>query len=298
MTGTLYLCATPIGNLEDMTFRAIRTLREVNVIAAEDTRRTRKLLAHFDIHTPLIRFDEHCKTSVGEKILARLAAGESVAVVSDAGLPAISDPGSELVRSAIDAGLTVCPIPGANAALSALICSGLDTAQFMFVGFPPKSKKNRRELLQRLAAVDATLIFYEAPHRLKNFLSEAAEVFGTRQATLARELTKLHEEFLRGTLFELSEKISEPLGEFVIVVEGASSSEVVGNVTLHPMDALQSSTSQTLSPRSNSTEDIATAVRRLTASGLDKKSAMREVARQFNVSRREIYNALLKEEIQ
>ncbi len=275
MTGTLYLCATPIGNLEDMTFRAIRTLREVNIIAAEDTRRTRKLLAHFDIHTPLIRFDEHCKVSVGEKILARLAAGESVAVVSDAGLPAISDPGAELVRSAIDAGLTVCPIPGANAALSALICSGLDTAQFMFVGFPPKSKKNRRELLQRLATVDATLIFYEAPHRLKNFLSEAAEVFGARQATLARELTKIHEEFLRGTLRELSEKISEPLGEFVIVVEGASSAEVVAPV-----------------------ENISEAVERLTASGLDKKSAMREVARQFNVSRREIYNALLKEEIQ
>ena len=275
MTGTLYLCATPIGNLEDMTFRAIRTLREVNVIAAEDTRRTRKLLAHFDIHTPLIRFDENCKISVGEKILARLQAGESVAVVSDAGLPAISDPGAELVRSAIDAGLTVCPIPGANAALCALICSGLDTARFMFIGFPPKSKKNRRELLQRLTTVEATLIFYEAPHRLKNFLSEAAEVFGARQATLARELTKLHEEFLRGTLRELSEKISEPLGEFVIVVEGATLSQVAA-------------------PE----ETVSEVVEKFLAAGLDKKSAMREAAKKFNVSRREIYNSLLREDTQ
>lgn len=266
----LYLVATPIGNLEDMTFRAIRTLREVDLIAAEDTRRTLKLLTHFDIHTPLIRFDEHCKISAGEKILQRLIAGESVAVVSDAGLPAISDPGADLVRSAIGAGIDVCPIPGANAALSALICSGLDTSKFLFVGFAPKTKKNRRELLQRLATVAATLIFYEAPHRLKNFLIELAEVFGARQAVLARELTKLHEEFLRGTLTDLAEKISEPRGEFVILVEGATSLP-----TVEP------------------TEDIATAVEKFMAQGFDKKSAMREVAKQFNVSRREIYNALI-----
>lgn len=270
MINLLYLVATPIGNLEDMTFRAIRTLREVDLIAAEDTRRTLKLLTHFDIHTPLIRFDEHCKISAGEKILQRLIAGESVAVVSDAGLPAISDPGADLVRSAIDAGIKVCPIPGANAALSALICSGLDTSKFLFVGFAPKTKKNRRELLQSLATVTATLIFYEAPHRLKNFLTELYEVFGARQAVLARELTKVHEEFLRGTLNDLAEKISEPRGEFVILVEGATSLPTV-----------------------ETTEDIATAVEKFMAQGFDKKSAMREVAKQFNVSRREIYNALI-----
>lgn len=274
MTGTLYLCATPIGNLEDMTFRAIRILREVNVIAAEDTRRTRKLLTHFEIHTPLIRFDENCSATVSEKILQRLQSGESVAIVSDAGLPAISDPGADLVRLAIDNDIKICPIPGANAALSALICSGLDTSKFLFVGFAPKSKKNRREFLQRLATVNATLIFYEAPHRLKNFLSEAAEVFGERQTVLARELTKVHEEFLRGNLIELAEKISEPLGEFVVLIEGQASEFVAP------------------------AEDIATVVEKFMAQGLDKKSAMRETAKRFNVSRREIYNALLKEEIQ
>lgn len=269
----LYLCATPIGNLEDMTFRAIRILREVDLIAAEDTRRTRKLLTYFDIHTPLIRFDENCKAVVAEKILSRLQSGESVAVVSDAGLPAISDPGADLVRLAIDAGITVCPIPGANAALSALICSGLDTTKFLFAGFAPKTKKNRRELFEKLSTTDATIIFYEAPHRLKNFLTEIAEVFGERQAVLARELTKVHEEFLRGTLSELIERLDEPRGEFVVLIEG--------NKTLPPLE-----------------ENPLDFYYKLLEQGLDKKSAMREVAKRFNVSRREIYNALIKEETQ
>ena len=271
----LYLCATPIGNLEDMTFRAIRILREVDLIAAEDTRHTRKLLTHFDIHTPLIRFDENCKAAVAEKILERLQAGESVAVVSDAGLPSISDPGADLVRLAIEAGITVCPIPGANAALSALICSGLDTSKFMFVGFPPKSKKNRREFLQKLSTVEATLIFYEAPHRLKDFLAELAEVFGERAAVLARELTKVHEEFLRGTLNELLERIDEPRGEFVVLIEG---NEFTAPILIE--------------------EDWREFYQKLLDTGLDKKSAMREAAQRFNVSRREIYNTLLKEETQ
>ncbi len=268
----LYLCATPIGNLEDMTFRAIRILREVDLIAAEDTRRTRKLLTHFDIHTPMIRFDENCSATVAAKLLERLRAGESIAVVSDAGLPAISDPGADLVRLAVDAGITVCPIPGANAALSALICSGLDTSKFLFAGFPPKSTKNRREFLQGLATVEATLIFYEAPHRLKDFLTELAEVFGERRAVLARELTKVHEEFLRGTLSGLLELIGEPRGEFVIVVEGKEDVE----------------------PQEGDWREF---YQELLATGLDKKSAMREAAKRFNVSRREIYNTLLREEI-
>ncbi len=267
----LYLCATPIGNLEDMTFRAIKILREVNLIAAEDTRRTRKLLTHFEIHTPLIRFDENCKESVGKKILERLRAGESVAVVSDAGMPAISDPGADLVRLALGAGVEVCPIPGANAALSALICSGLDTTKFLFAGFAPKTKKNRREFLEKLSAIEATIIFYEAPHRLKNFLAELLEVFGEREAVLARELTKVHEEFLRGKISELLEKISEPRGEFVVLVEGKIFSE-----------------------QSPPAEDIPSVVKKFLEQGFDKKSAMREAAKKFNVSRRKIYNALLK----
>ena len=270
----LYLCATPIGNLEDMTFRAIKILREVNLIAAEDTRRTRKLLTHFEIHTPMIRFDENCSAQVSEKILQRLLAGESVAIVSDAGLPAISDPGADLVRLAIDNGIKICPIPGANAALSALICSGLNTTQFLFAGFAPKTKKNRREFLEKLSTVEATIIFYEAPHRLKNFLEELSEVFGEREIVLARELTKVHEEFLRGKTSELLEKISEPRGEFVVVVEGKKNSE--------------------LPPEGNFLEFY----RKLLEQGLDKKSAMRETAKKFNMSRRGIYNSLLKEETQ
>lgn len=264
----LYLCATPIGNLEDMTFRAIRILREVNLIAAEDTRRTRKLLAHFDIHTPMMRFDENCKAEVAKKILQRLLAGESVAVVSDAGLPAISDPGTDLVRLAIDAGIIVCPIPGANAALSALICSGLDTTKFLFAGFPPKTNKNRREFLQKLSTVEETVIFYEAPHRLKTFLAELAEVFGERRAVLARELTKIHEEFLRGTISELIKILDEPRGEFVILVEGGKFSPEIKETPLE-------------------------FYKKLLDGGLDKKSAMREAAKKFNISRRDIYNATI-----
>ena len=270
----LYLCATPIGNLEDMTFRAIRILREVDLIAAEDTRRTRKLLTHFEIHTPIIRFDENCSAQVSEKILQRLQAGESVAVVSDAGLPAISDPGADLVRLAIDAGITVCPIPGANAALSALICSGLDTSRFLFAGFAPKTKKNRREFLQKLSTVEETIIFYEAPHRIKEFLTELAEIFGDRQAVLARELTKVHEEFLRGKISELIEKIPEPRGEFVVLIEGNKIAPP--QLEENPLDFY----------------------RKLLEQGLDKKSAMHEAAKKFNVSRRDIYNALLREETQ
>ena len=164
-------------------------------------------------------------------------------------------------------------MPGANAALSALICSGLDTSKFLFAGFAPKTQKNRRDFLQKLATIDATIIFYEAPHRLKNFLTELAEIFGEREIVLARELTKVHEEFLRGKISELLEKIPEPRGEFVIVVEGATLSEVIA-------------------PE----ENISVVVEKFLAQGLDKKSAMREAAKIFNVSRREIYNALLKEE--
>ena len=269
----LYLCATPIGNLEDMTFRAVKILREVDLIAAEDTRRTRKLLTHFEIHTPLIRFDENCSKIVSEKLLTRLLAGKSIAIVSDAGIPTISDPGADLVRLAIDNGVKICPIPGANAALSALICSGLDTTRFLFAGFAPKTQKNRREFLKKLSTTDATIIFYEAPHRLKNFLVEMAKIFGERRIVLARELTKVHEEFLRGKISEIVEKVIEPRGEYVIVVEGAeNSAEEVPN------------------------EAFSAVFERFLAEGLDKKSAMRETAKKFKVSRREIYNSLLKEE--
>ena len=270
-TGTLYLCATPIGNLDDMTFRAVKILREVDLIAAEDTRHTRKLLTHFEIHTPLIRYDEFSKNH-GEKILSLLREGKNVACVSDAGLPAISDPGADLVKLAVDAGFKVCPIPGANAALSALICSALDTNKFTFIGFLPKTSKNRRESLIELSTRTETLIFYEAPHRLKKVLAEMLEVFGNRRIVLARELTKIHEEFQRGNLAELIKKIDEPIGEFVIVVEGKKNFD---EVKIQPA------------------ENFIDVYKKFIAEGIDKKSAIREVAKKFNLSRRTIYNAVI-----
>ena len=273
MNGILYLCATPIGNLDDITFRAIKVLREVDLIAAEDTRHTRKLLAHFEIHTPLIRYDEFSK-SHGEKILSLLREGKNVACVSDAGLPAISDPGADLVKLAVDAEIKVCPIPGANAALSALICSALDTTKFTFAGFLPKTSKNRREILTELSTHTETLIFYEAPHRLKKVLIEMLEIFDNRRVVLARELTKIHEEFLRGNLDEIIKNIDEPIGEFVIVIEGK---KIFDEVKMQPA------------------ENFIDAYKSFIAEGLDKKSAIREVAKKFNLSRRIVYNAVIND---
>ena len=273
----LYLVATPIGNLDDMTFRAVQILKKVNVIAAEDTRHTRKLLSHFDIHTPLIHYDENNKNIVGSKIIERLKTGESVACVSDAGLPAISDPGADLVRLAIEANINVVPIPGANAALSALICSGLDTTSFTFVGFLPKTNKNRRIILTKLQTHEETLIFYESPHHLKAALNDLCEMLGNRKAVIARELTKMHEEFIRGTLNDLSIRLNENnlLGEFVIVVAGAD--EVVEINEPHEVSLI----------------DV---FGQFINEGLDKKSAMRETAKRLNMSRRDVYNALLKQD--
>lgn len=222
-TGTLYLVGTPIGNLEDMTYRAVRTLKEVDWIAAEDTRQTRKLLAHFGIAGRLVSYREHNKETAGEALLKRLLAGESVALVSDAGLPAISDPGSELVALAAANRVPVVPVPGANAALSALIASGLSTAQFAFIGFLPRERKSLREELERWKCASATLLIYEAPHRIAKTLEALLEVWGDRRIVLARELTKKHEEFARGAISECIALLKErqPLGEYVIVVEGA-----------------------------------------------------------------------------
>lgn len=270
----LYLVATPIGNLEDMTFRAVKVLNDVDFIAAEDTRHTRKLLTHFDIHTPLIRYDENNKAITGAEIIERLKSGESAACVSDAGLPAISDPGADLVRLAIKANLKVVPIPGANAALSALICSGLDTTVFTFVGFLPKTAKKCLEVLEELKTHKETLIFYEAPHHLKATLRNLLKVLGNREAVLARELTKIHEEFIHGELEDLIKRFdeTEPRGEFVIVVEGAD--DVVVNET------------------AASTLDIPTIYQKFLDDGLDKKSAMRETAKRLNISRRDVYNQI------
>lgn len=277
--GTLYLCATPIGNLEDMTFRAVRVLKEAAVIAAEDTRHTRKLLSHFDIHTPLVSYHEHNKAVRGPELIDRLLNGEDIAVVSDAGVPGISDPGSHLVQLAIDAGIQVSPLPGANAALSALVCSGLDTAMFTFVGFLPKTAKKRREMLAALAHCRYTLVFYEAPHRIKPMLTELKAAFGNRPAAIARELTKKFEEFVRGTLESLSDHFeqSDPRGEFVLVVAG-------------------SSCGQTETATFDNEDEIAPveAVMALVAAGENKKDAIKSVAQQRGIHRRELYQAVVE----
>lgn len=225
--GTLYLVPTPIGNLEDMTFRAIKTLKESAVIAAEDTRQTRKLCNHFEIETPVISYHEHNKKVSGEKILSLLRDGKDVAIVSDAGMPTISDPGYELVVEAVQEKMYVVPLPGANAALTSLIASGLGTQPFYFYGFLDRNKKTKRKQLVSLVHIQATLLFYEAPHRLKETLKIMREILGNRKVTVSRELTKKFEEFIRGDLDEILTWSEEDTvrGEFCLVVEGAQQGE-------------------------------------------------------------------------
>ena len=221
---TLYLVFTPIGNLEDITLRALRILREADVIAAEDTRHTGKLLARYDIRNPLISLHEHNETARIQNILNRLAAGESVALVSDAGAPTISDPGYQLVQAAIEAGFQPEPIPGPSAFVAALTASGLPTDRFTFLGFPPRKAKARTQLLQSLKAEPGALIFYESPRRLPALLADIARELGPeRPVVVARELTKLHEEFWRGRADEAAQAFAEPpKGEIVVLVGGAA----------------------------------------------------------------------------
>ncbi len=277
--GILYLCATPIGNLEDMTYRAVRVLSEVGVIAAEDTRHTRKLLSHFEIHTRLISYHEHNKAERGPEIVQRLLAGEDVAVVSDAGMPGISDPGSDLVALAIAAGITVIPLPGANAALSALVCSGLDTSLFTFIGFLPKGKKKRRELIASLVTNPHTMVFYESPHHIKTTLSELSSALGERPAVAARELTKKFEEFIRGTLASIEVHFSkcDPRGEFTLIVGGQTEdqrSELVTEPLLSLSDGIAA----------------------LLATGITKKDAIKAIAKERGLPKREVYQAVLEQE--
>ncbi len=226
--GELYIVPTPIGNLDDMTYRAVTVLDKVDVIAAEDTRNTKKLLNHFELSTSLISYHEHNKMTRGPQLIDRLSNGEMIAIVSDAGMPGISDPGSDLVRLALDEEIPVIVLPGANAALPALVGSGLPTDSFYYYGFLPRKKKDRLAELERLQNQKSTIIFYESPHRLKDMLAHVQEQFGNRRAVLARELTKRYEEYVRGTLEELSEWAvhSEIRGEFCVVVEGTTESEV------------------------------------------------------------------------
>ncbi len=223
--GILYIVATPLGNLEDITLRAIRVLKEVDVIACEDTRRTVKLLNRYEIRTPMFIFHDYNKLRAGAVLLRRLQEGESVGLVSDAGTPAISDPGYELVREAVQAEIPVEVVPGPSALIASLVVSGLPTDHFAFEGFLPNRREKRRKRLQALAGETRTMIFYESPQRVASFLADAAEILGDRRACMVRELTKVHEEILRATLPELAADLARResvLGEITLVVSGAS----------------------------------------------------------------------------
>lgn len=274
--GTLYLCATPIGNLEDITPRVLRTLSEADIIAAEDTRHTLQLLNHFNIKGHLVRYDEHSKDKNGPKLIAELLSGRNVALVSDAGFPGIADPGEQLAREAIDAGIKVVPLPGANAALCALIASGLPSSPFFFGGFLPKSKKNRAEQLAAWKNIPSTIILYEAPHRIKDVLKEILAAWGDRQLAAARELTKLHEEFFRGSVTECLAwlEAQPPRGEFCLVIAQGEADIQEETQAADPLDE----------------------VKTLIAQGMDKKVALAQVAKARKVPKRELYNRLLAEE--
>lgn len=266
---TLYLVATPIGNLEEMTPRAIKTLQEVDIIAAEDTRQTGKLLAHFDIHTKMITHHLHNEKESVKGILALLDDGKNVALVSDAGYPLISDPGSWLVTQVTHAGYNVVPVSGGNAVLNALVASGLDTRHFVFVGFLSTKLNERQRHLQRLAQYPETLIFYEAPHRVEKTLAHMLEVLGDRPMCLAREMTKLHEEFIRGSIKEVLEQCKGIKGEIVLVVAGASETE--------PDYAI---------------EDIRILVEQQIALGCSKSEAIKIISKKLNISKNQIYQEL------
>lgn len=274
--GTVYLVGTPIGNLEDMTFRAVRILQEVDYIAAEDTRNTKKLCNHFEIRTPLISYHEHNVVTGGEKILELLAEGKDIALVSDAGMPCISDPGADIVEKAIAKQYPVVPIPGPNAAISALVASGLAPQPFLFWGFLSRQKKEQAAQLTKLQQYEDTLIFYEAPHRLKATLQAMAEQFGRdRSIVLARELTKRFEEFLRGTLEEAIEwaETNEIRGEFVLVVEGNDGTAAIEEQTVWWSEL----------PIREHVEEL------MKQKGIRSKEAIREVAAERGLSRRDVY---------
>ena len=223
MSGVLYLVATPIGNLDDITFRAINILKEVDLIAAEDNRQTLKLLNHFEISKPLITYHRHNEEQVGPKIIEKLLEGKNIAICTDAGTPGISDPGETVTKLAIDNGIKVVPVPGACAVINAIVASGLDTKEFSFYAFLPLNKKLRRAKFEEMINDQKTVAFYEAPHRMKETLADIFEVFGNRKCVVAKELTKIHETFYRGNISEIIKEfneIKEVKGEFIILVEG------------------------------------------------------------------------------
>ncbi len=277
--GELYLCATPIGNLEDMTFRCIRVLKEADVIAAEDTRNSIKLLNHFEIKTPMTSYHEFNKVEKARVLVEKLLKGETVALITDAGTPGISDPGEELVRQCIEAGIKVTPVPGAAACINALIMSGMPTRRFCFEAFLPSDKKEKADVLEQLKAEQRTIIIYEAPHRLLRTLTELESALGgMRKIAVCKELTKRHETVYRDTISGALGyyTANEPKGEYVLVIEGRSPKELLEEKRAAWDDM-----------------SIEEHFNMYVSRGMDKKDAMKLVAKDRGVSKRDIYNALL-----
>lgn len=278
MQGKLYLCATPIGNLEDITYRVLRTLKEVDLIAAEDTRNSIKLLNHFDIHTPMTSYHEYNKIEKADTLIAQMLAGKNIALITDAGTPAISDPGEVLVQKCQEAGITVTSLPGPAACITALTLSGLSTRRFCFEGFLSSDKKERKAVLEDLKEESRTMILYEAPHHLKGTLKELYGVLGNRKITLCRELTKKFETVFPTTLEDALEyyESNDPRGEYVLVLEGKSHQQ--------KEEEKQASFSEmSIEDHMKIYED----------KGVDRKEAMKLVAKERGISKRDVYNYLL-----
>ena len=278
MQGKLYLCATPIGNLEDITFRVLRTLKEVDLIAAEDTRNSIKLLNHFDIHTPMTSYHEYNKIEKAEVLIRKMQEGTNIALITDAGTPGISDPGEDLVRMCYEAGIEVTSLPGPAACITALTLSGLATRRFAFEAFLPSDKKERQAVLAELVNETRTIILYEAPHRLTKTLKELLDTLGNRRMTLCRELTKKHETAFASTIEEILKfyETQEPKGECVLVLEGRSRQELVEEERARWEEM-----------------SIEEHMNVYLGQGMDKKEAMKAVAKDRGVSKRDIYQALL-----
>ena len=271
MKGTIYLIATPIGNLDDITYRAIKTLKEVDLIAAEDTRHTLKLLNHLQINRPMISYHRHNEETKTEEIINKVLEGKNIAIVTDAGTPAISDPGEEIVKMAIKNQIEIIPIPGACALINALIVSGINTNKFSFYGFLPLNNKNRKETLTNIMNENKTVILYEAPHKLQKTLEDILNIAGDIQACIVREITKIHEEKIYGKISELIEKCKEPKGEYVIILDLNNNEKEI--------DFLQ----MTLQEHYKFYENL----------GLDKKSIIKQIAKDKNVQKNEIYKQFL-----
>jgi 16S rRNA (cytidine1402-2'-O)-methyltransferase len=280
MPGTLYLVATPIGNLEDITLRALRVLGEVDLIACEDTRHTRKLLSHYNVSKPLVSYHEHNERERAGELIERLLAGSSVALVSDAGMPLISDPGYCIVSEAARLQVPVVPIPGPSALIAALAASGLPTAEFVFAGFLPPRRAARKRRLEDFLLTPSTLVFYEAPHRIRECIDDARQVLGDRQAALARELTKLHEEIIRGRLSELAAGFigREPRGEYVLLIGPRLATE--------PPEETMGGEDKTILEQVDALME---------AEGIDRKTALKRVAKQRGLTRREAYRQLVEQ---